>query len=742
MSGEQKKVYRRIFISFIACIIITLMVTSTILYVNFENIATEQVYRADNKNLLQTKNEVSKMTDTVKALSSQIYSDYAVSKLLYYVNPNIYDVIFAQQQLDNYRASLPFIESIYVYNAKSNQFYISSNSIRNGIQPTSELDDEGIFDIFNRFKDYMPFEPIPRAYNVGALEKTQVTSYTYLCYSIINDNDQLNTAVVVNISASWLSQHVKQSGNDGNGESTFIMNKDGILYSRGGPQPMLTDLSGTGYIRKIMNDVDSSSYFIDSVDGVKSLVSYTSPDASGWRYVHIIPYDEINHDISVMRYRTLYITLGILLLGLLVSFISSNTIYRPMDKFFRRFKVLEAERRSHLQILKQEFLRNTILGRETNVADAMQQKLNYFGSKLRVEERSVLLLLKMDRYSECLERYKDGIALNKYAIMNICAEIASAVCEAEATDMGEDNIAILLNERPSDLTFDRESLTDLLKQMQVAVENHLKQTVSFTASPVKSSMDQCVELYRQLLEASSHRLFEGHSSILFSDDVMSLKSKMYVFPAHKEKQLVDSLMTGNAQEAKAVYCDIVSETSEYPFTVIQLVLSHVTLTINNVFNTLKKNNALLATPDFDTTRISLNHVETIGQINEAFHKLFDDIGKMLEEKRSNKHEDLVKKIHEIIERDYANPNLSLNTIADELSLSPVYLSRLYKQLSANALSDVIGELRMNKAKELLLRPEYTIAEIAERIGFTNSSYFYRLFKKSNGITPNDFRRTK
>lgn len=47
---------------------------------------------------------------------------------------------------------------------------------------------------------------------------------------------------------------------------------------------------------------------------------------------------------------------------------------------------------------------------------------------------------------------------------------------------------------------------------------------------------------------------------------------------------------------------------------------------------------------------------------------------------------------------------------------------------------------MNKSKQLLLESDYSVADIAKQTGFTNSSYFYRMFKKSNGVTPSDFRK--
>lgn len=142
-SEDSQKVFTRILIGIIISTVATLLVASSILYVNYNRIALRQVYRTDMNSLTQTSREVAKMTETAKSLSYQIYQDYTISSLLLYSKPDIYEITSAMEQLDNYRMSLPFIESIYVYNSKSNEFFISSD-VRNGQQSISEIDDQGL----------------------------------------------------------------------------------------------------------------------------------------------------------------------------------------------------------------------------------------------------------------------------------------------------------------------------------------------------------------------------------------------------------------------------------------------------------------------------------------------------------------------------------------------------------------------------------------------------------------------
>ncbi len=102
---------------------------------------------------------------------------------------------------------------------------------------------------------------------------------------------------------------------------------------------------------------------------------------------------------------------------------------------------------------------------------------------------------------------------------------------------------------------------------------------------------------------------------------MGYRSKEYKFPTQKEKQLVDCLMTGDSTEAETIYADIVNETAEYSYSVVHLAISHLTLTVNNVLNTINKNNAIALPLYLDTTTASLNQVETIEEINIQFYQL-------------------------------------------------------------------------------------------------------------------------
>lgn len=91
----------------------------------------------------------------------------------------------------------------------------------------------------------------------------------------------------------------------------------------------------------------------------------------------------------------------------------------------------------------------------------------------------------------------------------------------------------------------------------------------------------------------------------------------------------------------------------------------------------------------------------------------------------------------IIER---HGNLSLTECADILGVHQTYIWKVLKMERGKSFSDCIEEYKLSESKRLLLETDMTVAEIAERLGYTNAQNFIRFFSKSTGVTPGKFRK--
>ncbi|GGA00319.1 hypothetical protein GCM10008018_53350 [Paenibacillus marchantiophytorum] len=109
-------------------------------------------------------------------------------------------------------------------------------------------------------------------------------------------------------------------------------------------------------------------------------------------------------------------------------------------------------------------------------------------------------------------------------------------------------------------------------------------------------------------------------------------------------------------------------------------------------------------------------------------------------KKAERTSDMIGQIHHYVHA-FLQEELSLTRLAELVYLSPPYLSRMYKQTTGQGLLDYITEVRIQRAKTLLMTSEHKIHEIAALVGLESAPYFTRLFKKITGITPQVYRDT-
>lgn len=93
-----------------------------------------------------------------------------------------------------------------------------------------------------------------------------------------------------------------------------------------------------------------------------------------------------------------------------------------------------------------------------------------------------------------------------------------------------------------------------------------------------------------------------------------------------------------------------------------------------------------------------------------------------------------------IRNNYDDSNLNVNLLADKLNISAAYFGKLFTEFTGSRTLDYILKVRMEKARDLLLsEPDKDIAQIADAVGYNNSTYFTTAYKKFYGVTPSRFR---
>jgi two-component system response regulator YesN len=98
----------------------------------------------------------------------------------------------------------------------------------------------------------------------------------------------------------------------------------------------------------------------------------------------------------------------------------------------------------------------------------------------------------------------------------------------------------------------------------------------------------------------------------------------------------------------------------------------------------------------------------------------------------------VRQALELMERQYSDPELNTDAIAQQLGISRDYLRHLFKEETGKTVLDQLTDIRMERARKLLDEGNLKVYEIAERVGFRNGQYFSQVFRKAAGMTPLEY----
>ena len=737
----KKKIFIKIFLGSIAGVVISIILTSVALYVGFQKMAMNYEYKSKVARLESYKEEVSKLSKVAVNIGNYIYRDLTINPLLYSKNPNVFSMSTAFNQLENYRLSIPYIESIYIYNKFNDYIYIEagdgySELTVNGYSKQADgFADASANEIIDNFSEFKPFRPIPRIYEKKTPKEEKKHYYTYFIYDAYT-KDTATSGVLVNFSTEYL---LDSSETDGEyGSEIFIMDGLGRVISNNSSFIMMEDYSKETFIKKILADKESKGYFVDEIDEEKVLVVYSEEDAYGWRYVSVTNYAYLMKGIANMQLLTVLFNIVFVILGIIIAFLFTRKVYYPIGIMETDIKELQNEKRIAKNRLKRSYMSELLASKEIENPSSLKEYFHKLNMNIDFNKNLILILIQMDDYDVVSQVHDlEMIGLMKFSIINILNEILEEDYQTSGIDMGKRDILMFLNLKSETMT-DISQLQEKLLQAKEIIKGYYD--ISFTSiiSSVDKKADQLAAIYRQVTDASMHRIFYESGSILLADHLIVRQSSEYEYPVVKEKQLVEALMTGKSKEAKEIYQTMITNLVEYPISIYNMVIARLIVTINNTINIMKKN-SFYSTFNYEDISLLLHKVELVNDLTERVYHLFDLVEKEMDKKRAEKQDVLIEQINEAIQNGYADINFSVQGIADSVGKSMPYISRIYMQYVGTSIIDKISEVRMEKARELIKKTDLSINEISGKVGFSSSSYFHRAFKKVHGVTPKEFR---
>ena len=268
-----------------------------------------------------------------------------------------------------------------------------------------------------------------------------------------------------------------------------------------------------------------------------------------------------------------------------------------------------------------------------------------------------------------------------------------------------------------------------------------------------------VRYLAKLLYIVSRDIMSGESIILserrkfyaeqaaINEEIQNVKHKEYsehisnYYPVELEKELLSRVKIGDKKGAKTILNELLGHVLFNSGNNIEITRARV-LELMIVLSRAAVEGGGNLEMIFGLNFKYLNEVSTLNNVErlcEWIIKVLDRFSECMYNIENINNFHIIQKSMEYINNS-DNTNISLDNVAEHVYLSPSYFSRLFKKEMGINFIDYLNKVRIEDSKKYLMDLKISLSDIAHTVGFTDQSYYTKVFKKIEGISPGQYRK--
>ncbi|TLS49531.1 response regulator [Paenibacillus antri] len=278
----------------------------------------------------------------------------------------------------------------------------------------------------------------------------------------------------------------------------------------------------------------------------------------------------------------------------------------------------------------------------------------------------------------------------------------------------------------------------LCLRMIEQVKRWVNISISIGLSGDTHAFGELPEALRQAQEALLGKWVYGDGTSHAFLGASSTNETVLDYPVEREVALLRAMQNGRQEEANEELRRFADEVrSKNP--TFQAARSHCVQLLTAVVRTMHRTNV----PPYVLQEIEpmdlLHRHFTLEQFLAYVDELVSAYVANVRWNKRNKHHRLMDKALVYIRERY-NRDLSLEEAAEQAEMSPSYFSSIFKQETGSSFVEYVTGMRIDESKELMKDPSLRLYEIARMVGYQDQKYYSRLFKKTTGVTPAEYRQ--
>ena len=680
----------------------------------------DKYYSQRTDQILQQMDSMESYLDTELIFLAQIDELIAANpdiKLATYTTEGKYYRV-TNEELIQYAKSSTLIHSIVYYSKYSDHVFSTGDYVSYR---------DGVFTLINSNANRIEFDPTPY-YNAttGQLiflhnEEAEYLLYfpcnrskaTYLYFYVLDTSvlqSQIKGLVSEEVPAVALVDH----------EGNYVTGSNFKSFT-----PMLDEISLVPGI-----------YLLDDLHSL----CVSNGLRSGFSLVAILSNDFLSEQVN-STFLNAYISLLVIsVLGILLIYIAMETTYGPLKRLIQTVDPASSDNRNYVERLSARFTELT------NQKEQLQQSLASYRLIVQKDLLDSTLAQQFEVDSDSLDRVFDAVTSDsEVLVLNVSGIQNNSVLEHTTKQLTK---ALENTEQCFCLGIKEKSAFYLLlinghagymdKIRRAAATLHTEHNLLFAFSDSSKSILDIPLLYQHASIARNR----WPNPPLAEYSSLNAARDRYIYP-HNELNQLSVLLQNNQFSAARDLIQTVYQNFEFAQTddtIPLYFLNSINLDLLTII-TQNMNKAHIESDSYDdvfseAVQMSRNIHNSKG-IKEI-HSLINELLFFYEKEAMDRLMHVVP-LQQIAANNYCDPNFSISVIAEAYHVSPSRMSTLFKKEMGIGFSEYIWNMRLHKAKELLLSTDMSIDEISALIGYYTPNSFRRKFKQETGLTPSQFR---
>ncbi|MCL2834896.1 MAG: AraC family transcriptional regulator [Treponema sp.] len=736
--NERSNLLVRVILSYLLIGVVLISALSFFLYSNFSRYSINEIENIAGNMTLQYYNISDKLLNSIYNYFYNLYysdythtADFTVFTALYSKEFNESENAVIRRKLTSEVMANPWIYSIYIYNRGAGVIFSNLSPAL----PIEDFYDRDIVSIINTGRRNLNPIYIPRKMDYSIDEKpTQLSTLSIINAEYSAPGDP-QSAMVVNINLQEIQNIFITNDNRA---QMFILDNNGIVVTHVDTSKVNTDMSGESWIKNILSGTDTKGSFLTKINNQNSLVTFIKSDrALGWTIVRIDNMDELLRNMAGVRLNVLLITILFVLAGIFIAVYFTVGLYVPLD---RRLKNLSVSVKKYEPIRKNYLLKHLLEGK-TNNSEIDELGLHNIDTNAH---GFVVMVLSFDSFNKLSRQHPSGtISLYKHSLINSALNILKEAMGSEyivgTYEDNDDHVCLILS-LGSSINVDKINIAAAGILNYVNANFDYKITISISESV--NYLINAANAYNNALTYLNYKIVLGCRRVITCDDISGMVFAQYEYPLKKEKQLAEALKLCEKTLVEKLLDEILLVIKVFSYDEIMLSLIQLALGSIRAMEDMINIKDMPADLEYSNLFKNMGKFDSMTEIRQWFMTMYSWVIDILNAKRDTRRDAIVEKLDEYINVNYANPNLSIDMLADTVGLSANYVRIIYKEKTSRSISVRISDIRLGKAKELLLTTNISINKIPEMVGFQSSGYFYKNFRKNTGKTPDQYRKDK